>query len=463
MIDQQLRKHISLEELCNFTPKQNIAYESMFNKQYVLYGGARGGGKSRWLRGASLRFLLSLTEDYGLTNVHTMLASETYPALKDRQINKIATEFPEEIGVVKDSLSGGLGFHIHQSLGGGVIDFRNLDDPAKYQSAEFAAIAVDELTKNHKRTFDILRGSLRWPGLEHTPFIAATNPGSKGHGWVKDLWIDRNFQTYPELLPKANEFQFIQSLPSDNPYLTQSYWDELKSLPENMSKAWLEGNWDVFRGMAFPNFNRDRHVLKTPIALPAEWPRWCAVDWGYRDPFCCLWFCKDPGNGRVFVYREMYQRGMTDKHQAKAIRAASPPDEKISLTYADPSMWAKKNLAGLVGTSVEEYSQNGIQLEKGDNNRLNGKRKIDRLLGSLEDGLSGLVIFPQCQNLVRTLGSLALDDINVEDVDTDQEDHAYDALRYGLTRKERHSARKEWEGQDNESPLARLIRDSDIF
>jgi len=67
----------------------------------------------------------------------------------------------------------------------GVMVFRNLDDPSKYQSAEFAAIGVDELTKNDKEVFDFLRTRKRWPGIPHTKFISGTNPGGKGHNWVK--------------------------------------------------------------------------------------------------------------------------------------------------------------------------------------------------------------------------------------------------------------------------------------
>ena len=98
---------------------------------------------------------------------------------------------------------------------------------------------------------------------------------------------------------------------------------------------------------------------------------------------------------------------------------------------------------------------------KGDNNRLSGKRKIDRLLENLEDGMPGLLIFPSCKNLIRTIGALALDIVNVEDVDSSQEDHAYDALRYGLTNKERHVVLEN--RYENESPIARIIRETNLF
>jgi hypothetical protein len=101
-------------------------------------------------------------------------------------------------------------------------------------------------------------------------------------------------------------------------------------------------------------------------------------------------------------------------------------------------MWSKKTMANEVSSTADEFRKEGVQLIHADNQRLSGKRKFDRLLQNLSDGFPGMLIFPQCTNLIRTLPSLAFDVINVEDVDTRQEDHAYDALRYGLTKQERH-------------------------
>jgi phage terminase large subunit len=169
--------------------------------------------------------------EYGLENVVVGLFCETYPDLRDRQINKIKKEFPQALGVIKETKTHGLGFYLSEENGGGVIALRNLDKPDKYQSAEFAMIAVDELTKSTFDTFEILRGSKRWPGLSHTLFVGATNPGGIGHGWVKDLWIDGNFPA--NMRSMKQHFKFIQSLPSDNPHLDEFYWEELNTLSDD--------------------------------------------------------------------------------------------------------------------------------------------------------------------------------------------------------------------------------------
>ncbi len=422
--------NLNWQEVASFTAKQRAAMEAVYTHRYILYGGARGGGKSRLLRWALVEFLVDLFLEYGLKNVRVGLFCETYPDLKDRQISKIKSEFPLWMGKTKDTKEDGFCFFLDDSMGGGVIALRNLDQPEKYQSSEFAAIAVDELTKTTKDTFDVLRGSLRWPGVDHTVFIAATNPGGIGHLWVKQLWLDRDFP--PEMRDMADQFIFIKSLPEDNPHLSQTYWDDLNSLPNDLRRAWVEGDWNVFAGQAFGKWRNERHIVK-PFETPASWPKWRAIDWGSSAPFCCLWLARNPDNGRQYVYREVYQAGLSDRQQARVILDYTDKRENISFTYADPSMWTPRTLDDIATSTADVYAANGVILTRGDNDRLSGKRKVERLLEDLPDGVPGLQIFETCKNLIRTLPALPYDKKRIEDIDTDAEDHAYDALKYSQT------------------------------
>jgi len=252
-------RRITFSELCNFQPKQLEATKKSDLYQYFLYGGTRGPGKSYWLRWHLLRLLMKLAQQ-GIRHATVGLFCEDYPSLTERQTNKIAQEFPEWLGKLKDSKTRGFGFHLSDTYGGGFLALRNLDDPSKYQSAEFAGIGIDELTKNEEKVFDILRGSLRWKGVRKPRFCAATNPGGIGHSWVRRLWIDRDF---PERYEKLKEeFYFLAALPDDNKYLDESYWQMLDSLPEGLHRAWRLGEWDVFEGQFFSEFRRDKHLVE---------------------------------------------------------------------------------------------------------------------------------------------------------------------------------------------------------
>ena len=289
---------MKFSELCGFTEKQWAAADEADTHRYMLFGGSRGPGKSFFLRWYLLRQLLQFGAR-GTKSVDVMLACEDYPSLVGRQVGKIEKEFPAWLGSVQTTKTKGLGFHLKPEYGGGSILFRNLDDPSRYQSAEFAIIAIDELTKNPVKTFDILRGSLRWPGVERTQFVAATNPAAC---WVRDYWIERKFPA--ELEPSADEFAFVPALPGDNPHLDKSYWQELNTLGGALREAWLHGDWWAgIEGVVYENFATDNVTDQEPdLDRPFE----LAIDDGYIDPRATL-FIQRQANGDILVFDELYE------------------------------------------------------------------------------------------------------------------------------------------------------------
>ena len=74
---------------------------------------------------------------------------------------------------------------------------------------------------------------------------------------------------------------------------------------------------------------------------------------------------------------------------------------------------------------------------EGPKSRINGKLEVHKRL-AVKDNQPGIRVFKTCRNLIRTLGMLPTDDKNPEDVDTNAEDHAYDALRYGCMSRPTH-------------------------
>jgi len=157
-------------------------------------------------------------------------------------------------------------------------------------------------------------------------------------------------------------------------------------------------------------------------------------------PFSCHWYARNPDTKRIYVYRELYQAGLTDKAQAQAINDMTLPTEKIAFTYADPnSYWETHNQDGRAFTSADEYQKNGVMLTKADNSRVQGKHKVNEVLSDLADGEPGLQIYENCTHMIEQLETLPLKE-GTEDVDTRAEDHAYDELRYALTNERSTSA-----------------------
>lgn len=384
-------------------------------------GGARGPGKSHstlaqiglddcqrydGVKALILRKLAkSATESFEdlITKVFRYVTHEYIPSR-----NKL--EFPNGSSII---------------LGG----FKNESDIDKYLGIEYDIIGLEEATQLSKRKYDMLLGSKRStkPGWKERIY-STTNPGGIGHAWYKERFV------MPHRLGQEQFTRFIPSNYKDNPFLSPTYVRYLENLEGALGKAWRDGDWDVFEGMAFPTWEYERHTCE-PFQLPEHWPRWRATDWGYAAPFCTLWFARDLDTQRIFVYREAYGPGLTDLQQARLIRDMSPVSEYYKALYMDPAMWARnrQDREGKVYSTADTFIKEGLFPTKADNDRLSGKRKFDQLLGNLADGEPGIVFFRNCKNAIRTIPELIYDEIRPEDVDTSLEDHAYDAVRYGLT------------------------------
>ncbi|MGV1048243.1 MAG: phage terminase large subunit [Solirubrobacterales bacterium] len=287
----------AFSQLAPFTVRQQEASDAIDAFKYTLYGGARGGGKSFLLRKKLVLLLRHWFETYGLRNVHVMLACEDFPSLRKRQIAKIEVEFPPSLGRLY--MGERKEFVLAEKYGGGVIELCNLDDASKYQSAEFAAIGIDEVNKNSERTFHVLRGSLRWPGIQDTKMLFTANPDAS---WVRRYWVERDFPS--ELATEADQFVFVPALPTDNPHLDESYWQMLATLPDALREAWLEGNWfAAVEGLVYANFS-DANIVDTELNITK--PIEIAIDDGYVDARATLFFQKQ-ADGSLLVFDELYE------------------------------------------------------------------------------------------------------------------------------------------------------------
>lgn len=427
-------------QVANFSPKQLEAIRVLDGGQckYLLYGGAMGGGKSYLLRWYAVRFLMGMFAKYKMRWVQAMVACESYPALKDRQIVKMEREFPRWLGKLYDNHKVyGRCFILHSDYGNGVICLRNLDDPAKYASSEFAFIGVDELTKNLYPTFNDLRTRIRWKGLHdrYCQFLGCTNPGSIGHGWVRNLWMLRSFpEEYYPPMSKADYrpyFHYVQSLAKDNPHLDSSYWSMLSTLPKALRKAFRDGDWNTFIGQAFMEWDPNVHIIE-PQPIPENAPIYTTFDWGFGRPFSMGWWWVD-SDGRLYRFHERYgwtgeaNQGlrMSDKELAALMLLEEEkhniPQKQIVGRLAGHDCFARKPnpMGGGQGPSTaEEFRKYGVILHPADPSRTLKMRQFHLRLSLPADGsLPMMLVYRTCEQFIRTIPDLVVDKNNIEDVD----------------------------------------------
>lgn len=405
----------------------------------IGYGGAAGGGKSDVLLVLAIVWCIAFIRSQVAFFRRTFAELEGSDGAIQRSHELLAPLVA--VGVVK--YSGDT--HRWTFANGSTITFCHCQtdkDKYSYQGSRWDLLLIDEATHFTWEIVDYLltRNGPTVDCVLQPLAVFATNPGNIGHLWYKRVFVDTRpwEQAHDvEINPGASErILFIQALLSDNQILDRraegAYRKTLESRSEDIRKALLGGDWDTFVGQYFKEFDRIRHV-QPYRALPDSWPRFTGTDWGFAKPFATVWLAQDPDRGRVYVYREVYEVGLTDRAQARLIRTMTPPAERIRMRYADPSMWAEKNVEDRTFSTFDEYKSEGVLLTKADNERVLGWSRIRTFMADLADGDPGLIIFENCDNLIRTIGAMPYAKSNPDDIDTMAEDHAVDALRYATT------------------------------
>ena len=422
-------------------------------EQEVLYGGSAGGGKSyamiadpvRYLNNPNARMLLvrrSTEELRELISVSKQLYPKAIPGIKFMERDKTWV-----------APSGA-------TLWMSYLD--RDDDVMRYQGQAFNWIGFDELTQwPTPYPWNYMRSRLRTTKASGLPLYmrATSNPGGPGHQWVKKTFIDPEKYnhafwatdtdsgeviTWPKGHSREGEplfkRRFIPATLFDNPYLAEDgmYEANLLSLPEHQRRQLLEGDWDINEGAAFPEFSRKLHVVE-PYDIPNSWVKFRACDYGYGSYTGVLWFTVTPAE-QLVVYREMYVSRVTATDLADMILDIED-GEKIRYGVLDSSLWHNR---GDTGPSLaEQMIMKGCRWRPSDRSkgsRVSGKNEIHRRLQVDEfTEEPRLVFFNNCTNTISQLPSIPLDKNNPEDVDTNAEDHLYDALRYGIMTRPRSS------------------------
>lgn len=415
------------------------------SEQEVLYGGAAGGGKSyamiadpvRYFNNPHARMLLvrrSTEELRELISVSKLLYPRAIPGIKFMERDKTWI-----------APSGA-------SLWMSYLDRE--EDVMRYQGQAFNWIGFDELTQwGSPYAWNYMRSRLRSTKASGLPLYmrATSNPGGPGHGWVKKTFIDPSPYNTPFWATNENgdvitwpkghsregqplfKRRFIPANLFNNPYLADDgmYEANLLSLPEHERRQLLEGDWSISEGAAFTEFNPTIHTIE-PFDIPDGWARFRACDYGYGSYTGVVWFAVSPSE-QLIVYREMYVSKVTATDLADMILEAER-GEQIRYGVLDSSLWHNR---GDTGPSLaEQMIMKGCRWRPSDRSRgsrVAGKNELHRRLQVDEfTGEPRLVFFNTCRNIISQLPSIPLDKKNPEDIDTNSEDHLYDALRYGI-------------------------------
>lgn len=424
----------------------------------VVYGGARGGGKTD----ASLGDWANHAKRYG-RDAKGLFVRRTRVALEPT-IERAKAVFGQ-LGAV---------WHEQKSLfrwrNGAVLYFRYLDrdaDADAYQGHDYTRVYVEELTQfPSPGPVDKLKATLRSGAGVPCGFRATCNPGGPGHSWVKARYIDAG--AYQVISEGDLQRVFIPARLSDNPRLDVSDPQYRQRLAQSGSaalvKAWLEGDWNVIEGAYFDTWSGERNVCR-PFAVPAEWSRIRSLDWGSARPASVGWWAiaadhftaGSPSGARLVIprgalirYAEWYvssgkpneglkltveqvAEGILERERARGQRQpdGTVKPEAIANAVADPAIFTADG-----GPSMaERFWRAGVRWRRADNARVARAGAMggwDQMRARINGDVNGpgLVVFSTCRDFLRTVPVLQHDASNPEDLDTDGEDHIADETRY---------------------------------
>ena len=406
--------------MITLTPKQNIAWHEHLERselrRHLFYGGARSGKTD-----VILAWLCVQAANY--PGARILMARRT----------RIAAEKSLWSDSLVKMLRGRRDFRLLESdleirhSNGSLIRVDGFDDQErvdKILGTEYLHIFFNEATQISWPTVQTVLSRLAQvvDGAPSHKAIFDCNPKSQRHWLYKAGILHQNPDT-GEPLPDAGVWSSQHWTPFDNPYLSKDFLDTLKALTGTQRRRMLDGVWCEGEGAVYTEFDEAIHVHKDN--MPAGWERWDKVrgiDFGYTNPFVCLWGAIDP-DGRLWIYRERYLARQTVQVHAKAINAAEPRGTGYRWTVADHDAEDRATL-----------DEAGIRTQRASKNVESGIKAVKERLKVQPDGKPRLIVCECCPETISEFFDYAwqpaVDGRNAKEAPIKDRDHAMDPIRY---------------------------------
>ena len=405
----------------NLTPKQREAFLLLENPKYRRYlfdGGARSGktdGTVAWLYTQAMRFpgarilMARLHLDHARTTLWNLTLKKLLPPGCSRVQyleGPLEARFPN----------------------GSVIRVAGLDDAERVDKIlgdEYLHIFINEATQVTWDTVTkaLTRLSQNIPGAVRK-LILDCNPKGPRH-WLHQVGVqhilpsaDASREARP--LPDAGCWARLHWTPYDNPYLPPDAIRTLEALPDVMRRRMLLGEWCNNEGAVYEGFDPDANCFDDLPPGADGWRRIRAVDFGFTNPFCCLWGAVD-GDGRLWIYRELYERGRRVDELAPRILEAEPGEIETVADSEDAE--GRATLAA-----------HGVHTRGADKAVMTGIQAVQKRLCPAGDGRPRLMVSRRCPNLINEFYEYRWEDHrdgrNDREEPRKEHDHAMDAMRY---------------------------------
>ena len=341
----------------------------------------------------------------------------------------------------------------------------NEDDIYSFQGAEYDLIFIDEATHFTQDMIEFLMTRNRSVIISfRAKTIMTMNPGGIGHAYIKRIFIDK---TYTDNEVPEN-YVFIQAKISDNVlwcidnltkqgYTLKEYYEKwtenerfdftlkfseyakrLSNLPDELKRAYLDGDWEVFGGQFFKTFDKKKQVVD-PFEIPEQWKLIGAIDPGFSSP-CAFMLLAQDFIGNIYNVVTYYEEQKSPEEHADNIKnlivsCQWTSGRMPSLIVSGRDAFAKKDRYSIIAnerTFSDVFLANGLYLTPAVTDRILGWWTWKSLIPDR------YFIFRDLNNdLIREMESVISDSKRGEDIqgrgnDEKVPDHALDCGRYGI-------------------------------
>lgn len=296
------------------------------------------------------------------------------------------------------------------------ILFRGLDDPLKVTSitvevGSLCRLWVDEAYEiTSEEAFDRLDESIRGQlpdGMYHQ-VVLTFNPWSDRH-WLKKRFFDDPSENVLAMTTNylCNEFL------SDSDLVL---FEEMKKNPRRYRTAGL-GEWGIVEGLVFENWEEQafdvNEVSKRPNVKSAF-----GMDFGYvNDPSTLFCGLVDTVAREIYVFDEMYEKGMSNEDILAKVSEMGYAKERIRADSAEPKSIAYLRKAGLRNIRAAKKGPDSIRAG----------------ISLIQD--YKIIVHPRCVNFLTEISNYTWDKDKFDNMinkPIDDFNHLMDAMRYAM-------------------------------
>jgi len=445
----------------------------------VLYEGTRGPGKTDTL-------LMDFGQDVGKgfgPAWRGILFRQTYKQLQD-VIAKTRKWFP----LLWPEATYNASEHVWTWPDGEALLLRQFIremDYWNYHGHEYPWVGWEELCNwadpnGYKRMMSTCRSSN--PAVaKRIRYRSTTNPYGPGHNWVKHRFrlpgsrmkvikdaVDHNGNSEPWRMAIHGHIRENTILLDADPGYIERIRASARSPAE--AAAWLDGSWDIVAGGMFDDVWDPRYHVVKPFPIPRSWRIDRSFDWGSSKPFSVGWWAESDGSDYVDadgntrssvrgdIYRIAEWYGWTGepnegvKYLATEVAKGIVQREvdwgihkRVRPGPADSSIFDVQNGMCIADDMEEDVRLDngrvyaGPRFERADKSAGSRKTGWEQMRKRLKAALPpkigvreepGLFIFSSCQQFQRTVPVLPRDEKDMDDINTEAEDHVADESRY---------------------------------